>query len=605
MSDERNVPRLAPAETTIERRRDGSIVMRSPLAPREPAPTVGAWLERWASERPEAVAFAERASPTPGAPWTTLTWRQAFTDARAIGQALLERGLSPSRPVVVLSRNSLAHVRLMLGAMLASVPIVPISVAYSLRSRDHVQLKKIVDLVTPGMVFAEEGAPFLSALKSIDRPEIVTSGSLPELPTTPFAELLRTMPGRAIDAAAPGPDTIAKILMTSGSTGRPKGVLNPHRMLTANQEALAQVWPFLDDEPPVIVDWLPWSHTFGGNHNVNLVLRNGGTLYIDDGRPAPGAFETTLQNLRDIAPTLQFNVPAGYAMLVEALEVDEKLCEHFFSRLTGLFYAAAALPKSTWDRLDRVAERTLGHRIWLTTSWGSTETAPLVTSAHFPSEDPGNIGLPVPGVELRLVPSGDRFEMRVRGANVTPGYHREPEATVAAFDDEGFYRIGDAGTFVDEADPARGVRFAGRVAEDFKLASGTWVHVGLLRTQTLSLSGGLLSGAVVAGHDTDAVVLLAWLAPGPAGSLAPKAEGMAELVRHPAIHVALRQRLHSPEEGASRRIARVLLLEAEPDLDAGEITDKGYINASAVLRHRAREVARCIAGHGDDIVHLA
>ncbi|MEM6930536.1 MAG: feruloyl-CoA synthase [Myxococcota bacterium] len=603
MSD-RAVPRLAPAETALEPRSDGSFVLRSPRALHEPDPTVGTWLARWAKDKPDQIAFAERASPDHDAPWRTSTWRQIHADARAIGQALLDRRLSLERPVVVLSGNSLNHLRVMLGALLAGVPVVPVSQAYSLRSRDYLQLRSIVDRVTPGLVFAEPGPSFEPALRAIDRPEIVTSVPCEAIETTPLSALLRTMPD-SIDQAPVGPDTVAKILMTSGSTGRPKGVLNTHRMLTANQAAVAQVWPFLEEAPPVIVDWLPWSHTFGGNHNVNMVLRNGGTLYIDDGGPAPGKLELTLRNLRDVAPTLSFNVPAGYAMLVQALEDDASLCERFFSRLQAIFYAAAALPQATWERLDRVAERTLGHRVWLTTAWGATETAPLVTSAHFPSEDAGNIGVPVPGVELKLVPSGDRFEMRVRGPNVTPGYHRQPEVSANAFDDEGFYLIGDAGRLVDEADPSRGVRFEGRVSEDFKLASGTWVRAGPLRTKALSDAGGILSAGVVAGHDTDQVVLLAWLAPGPARGLAPNTTEMRELVRHPAIHVALRQRMRTSQTTASsRRIARVLLLEQEPDLDGGEITDKGYINAGAVLRNRPREVARCIAGDGDDIVDL-
>lgn len=598
---ERTLPRLAPAAARIDRRPDGSFVLSSPQPPRTPAPTVGTWLRRWAAERPDDVAFAER--PPGGEGWRTLTWAEAWSGARAIGQALLDRGLSLDRPVMVLSGNSVDHARLMLGAHLAGVPIVPVSEAYSLRSRDHAQLGRIAELVTPGLVFAESGAPFEAAVRAIDPPEVVASQ--PFAQSSPLSSLLATAPGPAIDAAAPGPDTVAKILMTSGSTGRPKGVLNPHRMLTANQEALAQVWPFVEERPPVIVDWLPWSHTFGGNHNLNLVLRNGGTMYIDGGRPAPGLFDVTVRNLREIAPTVQFNVPAGYAMLVHALETDPALCERFFSRLDAIFYAAAALPQDTWERLDRIAERTLGRRVWLTTAWGSTETAPLVTSAHFPTDEAGNIGLPVPGVELKFVPSGARLEMRVRGPNVTPGYHRHPEATAAAFDEEGFYRIGDAGRLVDDADPAAGVRFEGRVAEDFKLSSGTWVHVGPLRTSTLSAAGGLLSHAVVAGHDTDAVVLLAWLAPAPAQALAPSADGMADLVRDPAIHGALKERLRPSEDaGVSRRIARVLLLEAPPDLDGGEITDKGYINAAAVLANRASDVARCVEGEGDDIVAL-
>ena len=597
----RTVPRLGRAGAEVETHADGTFVVRSPQPLQPAAINLGTWLERWATESPEQTAFAERADEG----WRTLSWSEALAGARAIGQALLDRGLSLERPVMVLSGNSIDHVQLMFGCYLAGIPVVPISEAYSLRSRDHVQLRRITEQITPGLIFAEQGTPFREALERVDRQEIVTSRSVDGLDATPLSSLLQTSPGEALRSASVGPDTVAKILMTSGSTGRPKGVINTHGMLTANQQALAQVWPFVEERPPVLVDWLPWSHTFGSNHNLHLVLRNGGTMYIDRGRPAPGLFDETVTNLLEIAPTIQFNVPAGYAMLVNALESNEALRERFFSRLDAIFYAAAALPQDTWERLDRIAEATLGHRVWLTTAWGSTETAPLVTSAHFPSEDAGNIGLPVPGVELKFVPAGDRFEMRVRGPNVTPGYHRGPEATASAFDADGFYCIGDAGRLVHDADPSRGIRFEGRVAEDFKLASGTWVHVGTLRTQVLSATGGLLAHAVVAGHDTDAVVLLAWLAQGPATALAPDADGPGQLVRHLAIHEALRLRLRPPADaGVSRRIARVLLLQTPPDLDGGEITDKGYINAAAVLRNRARDVARCIAGDGEDVVEI-
>ncbi|MFT4624926.1 MAG: feruloyl-CoA synthase [Myxococcota bacterium] len=599
----RVVPALAPAEVQVEHRPDGTFVLRSTTPLRPSAPCLGQWLTRWAAERPDETVLAERHPDVAG--WRRLTWGDALADARAIGEALLARGLSLDRPVLVLSGNSLDHARVLFGGLLAGVPVVPVSVAYSLRSADHAQLSRIVDLVTPGLVFAEQGAAFATALDAValDGVEVVTSTPCPERATTPLSELLATVSSARLAAAAPGRDTVAKILLTSGSTGRPKGVLNTHGMLTANQEALAQVWPFVDASHPVLVDWLPWSHTFGGNHNLNLVLRNGGTLYIDDGRPAPGLFEATLRNLEDVAPTLQFNVPVGYAMLATALEARPALRERFFSRLQGVFYAAAALPQQTWERLDAVAEQALGHRIWLTTAWGGTETSPLVTSAHFPSEDASNIGVPVPGCALKFVPTEGKLELRVSGPNVTPGYHRQPEVTARAFDDEGFYRIGDAGRLVDPAAPSRGVRFDGRVAEDFKLASGTWVNVGRLRTETLSAADGWLTAAVVAGHDTDAVVLLAWLEPGRAAAVAGASGEMADWVQHPAVHAALQERLwRDPSQGASRRVARVLLLVDPPALDAGEITDKGYVNAAAVLANRAAEVARCIRGEGDDVV---
>lgn len=596
MHPPRFVPTLAAPQVWTARSADGGLVLRSGLALGTPAPNVGTWLVRWAAERPTAVAFAER---TADLRWRTLTWRQALADARSLGQAFVSRRLSVERPILVLSGNSIDHLTVLLAALLTGVPVVPVSTAYSLRSADHAQLRYIFDLVTPGLVFAEQGETYARALAALGLPsstvEVVTSDKS-GLTTHTLASLRGTTVDPTLDEriATVGPDTVAKILMTSGSTGRPKGVINTHRMLTANQQAIAQIWPFLDEEPPVIVDWLPWSHTFGGNHNLNMVLRTGGTMYIDEGRPAPGLFEATVRNLREVAPTLQFNVPAGYAMLVQALEADEALRQNFFSRLKGVFYAAAALPQATWEHLDRLAERTLGHRVWMTTSWGSTETAPLVTSASFASEDAGNIGVPVPGVELKMIPNGAKMELRVRGPNVTPGYHRQPDLTAAAFDEEGFYRIGDAGRLVDETDPSRGVRFDGRVSEDFKLSSGTWVNVGQVRTEAMSAVNGLFANVVVVGHDRDEVGLLAWLDGGVAGRLVGSAS-IADAVAAPAVHDALRTALreYNAGLGASRRVTRVLLLVDPPALDAGEITDKGYVNARAVLSSRPHEVERC------------
>lgn len=591
----RVLPRLARPD--IERRPlpGGGFVLTSRETLREPVANLGTWLTRWGRERPTGIALAERA---PDGRWRTLSWWEAHTHARGLAQALLDRRLSGERPVMILSGNSLDHACLMFAGLLVGVPVVPVSTAYSLRSGDHAQLKHIAALVTPGLVFAEQGATYAQALAALDLPsdvEIVTSDLRRSgVGTVGYHTLLGTTVGADLEerVRAVGPQTVAKILLTSGSTGRPKGVVNTHGMLTANQQALAQAWPFLDEQPPVIVDWLPWSHTFGGNHNLNLILRTGGTLYIDEGRPAPGLFAPTIANLREIAPTLQFNVPAGYAMLAQALEADEELRRTFFSRLQGVFYAAAALPQATWEHLDRLAERTLGHRVWMTTSWGSTETSPLVTSAHFASEDAGNIGVPVPGCALKFVPNGQKLELRVRGPNVTPGYHRDPALGAAAFDEDGFYQIGDAGTLVDPEDPSAGVRFDGRVAEDFKLESGTWVNVGEVRTRALSALNGLVTSAVVAGHGRDEVVLLAWLDAALAGQIAA-----GDPATDPAIHAAIRAglRAYNDGQGASRRVARVLLLTDPPALDGGEITDKGYVNARAVLANRPDDVERCFA----------
>jgi len=394
------------------------------------------------------------------------------------------------------------------------------------------------------------------------------------------------------------PDTVVKILFTSGSTGHPKGVLTTNRMLCANQQMMLQAWPFLAEEPPVLLDWLPWSHTFGGSHNLNMVLANSGSLWIDDGRPAPGLRERTLRNLGDVSPTIYFNVPAGYAALVPALEEDAELARRFFARLRIVFFAAAALPQQLWDRIERLAAR-LGASAQMTTSWGATETAPAATSAHFTSGRSDCIGVPLPGVRLKLAPVGDKLEIRVRGPNVTPGYHRRPDLTAAVFDDEGFYRTGDAVRLIDEAAPEAGLRFDGRIAEDFKLSTGTWVSVGTLRPALLSAADGLLQDAVLGGHDGDYVGALAWLNLAHARRLVgagDEADARA-LVGDRAVRGAVSRALErlNRDAGSSRQIARLLLLEDPPSLDAGEITDKGYINQRATLQRRRVLVERLFA----------
>ncbi len=598
----RRVPDLAEPRVRYTEEQQGGFELSSAQALRPADPHVGVWVARWAERRPHQVAFAERS----GAGWRSITWQELSQQTRSVAQALLHRELSLQRPVAILSANGIDHAVLSIAAALVGVPVVPVSAAYSLLSRDYAQLRQVLRLTTPGLVFCAQGAPFAAALDAVqlaaDVEIVVGDASLQSKGTTPWSDLLGTAPTQAVPAAAQsvGPDTVAKIMMTSGSTEAPKGVLTTHGMLTANQQAMAQVWPFVEAAPPVLVDWLPWSHTFGGSHNFNLVLRNGGTMYIDEGRPAPGRFSATLANLAEIAPTIQFNVPAGYGMLVQALEDDAALAKTFFSRIDAVFYAAAAMPQDTWQRLDRVAERTLGHRVWMTTAWGSTETSPLATSAHFALQRAGNIGVPVPGTALRFVPSGDKLELRVKGPNVTPGYHRDPERTKAAFDERGYYRIGDAGRLVDPSRPESGIIFDGRVTEDFKLSTGTWVNVAAVRTAALSAAGGLLSHAVVAGHDADWLALLAWVDSAAAARLGCTQDPTQDARVH--AELALRIGAYNEDVRAhSKQVRRLLLLSKPPDLDAGEITDKGYVNARAVLTHRASEVARVFGPkrHGD------
>jgi feruloyl-CoA synthase len=567
------VPRFAPAAVEVERRPDGASVLRSPQRLGPYARAVGEWLVRWATQAPDRVFLAERA----GDGWRRLTYREALDAVRRVGQGLLGRRLDATRPVAILSENGIDHAVLALGAMHIGVPVVPISPAYSLMSQDFGKLKAIFDLVRPGLVYAADPARFAPALDAV------------RVRATPIAELLAAAPTGRVDEAFAriGPDTIAKILFTSGSTGAPKGVINTHRMLCANQQMHAQAWQFLEDRPPVLVDWLPWNHTFGGNHNFNAVLRNGGTLYVDAGKPLPGLVETSVRNLREISSTIYFNVPRGFDLLLPYLESDAALRASFFRDLEVVCYAGAALPQNLWERFERLA---VGERrgVAMVSAWGATETAPGVALVHYPIERAGVIGLPAPGCELKLVPSGGKLEARVRGPNVTPGYYGRDDLTRAAFDEEGFYKIGDALKFADPADPAKGLVFDGRVAEDFKLGTGTWVHVGAVRVKLIAAGNPLIQDAVITGHDRDAVGALVFLNPAAAAGMTPEAA-------RAGVAAALRKLAAESGPGSSTHPVRALVLAEPPSIDANEITDKGYVNQRAVLERRAALVERLYA----------
>src|SRR5688572_8057944 len=556
--------RLAPAKVELEKRRDGSMLLRSPQKLAPYARCVTEWLVQWSDKAPERVFLAERGK---GDTWRKITYREAYGSVRRIAQALLERGLNAQKPVAILSDNSIDHALLALGALHVGIPAAPISAAYSLLSKDFGKLRYIFDLVRPGLVFAAEAQKFAPALEAVGAQSISV------------AELLEANPGSTQERehSKVRPETIAKILFTSGSTGTPKGVINTHRMLCANQQMLAQAWPFVEDRPPVVVDWLPWNHTFGGNHNFNLVLRNGGTIYVDGGKPAPGLVETTVRNLKEIAPTMYFNVPRGYDLLLPCLEKDVELRRNFFRELDVLFYAAAALPQNLWDKLQKAAKAERRSPAMLS-AWGSTETAPLATSVHFPMERAGVIGLPVAECELKLVPAAGKLEVRVRGPNVRPGYYKRPDLTKAAFDEEGFYRIGVAVKFADPADPAKGLVFDGRVAEDFKLAPGTWVHVGAVRVQLIAAADPLIQDAVITGHDRDEVGAMVFLSPA-AKDLSPE-----------VVRTRLAAVLQKMQGGSSLHPRRLLVMTEPPSIDANEITDKGYMNQRAVLERRAAMV---------------
>ena len=624
----------APVSVRATRRANGEVLLDSghalPALPR----CTSEWLEHWARVAPERTWMAERIpaitpapafAPVPAvsaaaapAGWRRISYGQARLAARAIGAGLLSRGLSAERPVVVLSDNSVDHGLLTLACLYVGVPIAPISPAYSLMSKDHAKLKAIFKLLNPGLVYVGDEAPFAPTLAALAEFgfELVASRPLSAgSRALSFGGLLQTTVGADVDVAyaAVGPDTIAKFLFTSGSTGDSKAVINTQRMLTSNQVSWRVLWPFLAEEPPVLVDWMPWNHTFGGNADCNMVLANGGTMYIDEGKPAPGLVEKTAANLADIAPTIYLNVPRGFDMLLPFLENDAGLRKNFFSRLKMIFYAGAALPPSLWARLEKLGIEETGQRVRMTSAWGSTETAPMATSVHYDIEKAGVIGNPAPGSTLRLLPVGEsegkqKYEIRVKGPNITPGYWKRDDLTRAAFDEEGFYKIGDAVRFADEADPGRGIEFAGRVSEEFKLSSGTWVHTGALRVKAIAALAPLAQDIVVAGHDREFISFMIFpnvqacrtLATGLAAD-AP----LPQVIVHEAVRALVDKGLRAlqAEGGGSSTFARrALLLHEAPNIDAGEITDKGYINQRAVLTRRAAQVEALYAAALDPAI---
>jgi feruloyl-CoA synthase len=595
--------KLGPADVTVERRGDGAILMRSP----HPLPAypriLTERLAHWASTAPDRVFLAQR--DVRGA-WRTITYAETYTAVRAIAAALLERGLNADRPVAILSGNDIEHALLGLAAMHVGIPYAPISVPYSLLSQDFGKLKAIVEVLAPGLVFAANGVVFARAIAAAlpHGVEVVVTNNPPsERAATLFARLVKAAATADVETAHArvAPDWLAKILFTSGSTGRPKGVENTHRMLCANQAMIRSGLAFLADEPPVIVDWLPWNHTFGSNHNFNLVLDNGGSLYIDEGKPLPGAIEATALNLRDIAPTIYFNVPKGFEMLLAYLAAEPALRQTFFSRLKVMFYAGAALAQHVVDAYEELAVRATGERILFMSSLGSTETAPAALSCTWDCDRVGNVGLPLPGVELKLVPRDGKLEARLKGENIMPGYWRAPALTADAFDDERFYKIGDALKFADPSDPAKGLLFDGRLAEDFKLATGSWVSVGPLRAAFMAHFAPLVRDVVLAGADRDEVTALIFPDLDACRKIAARlpADAPTRLLLADQSVVEAFARLvdtfAAASTGTSSRVTRAVLLAEPPSLDIGEMTDKGSINQRAVLAHRSSIVEELYA----------
>ena len=554
-------------------------------------------LLHWATQTPERTFMARR-KPLPQGQtgdWQHLTYAQALSAARHIGQGLIDRGLNTDRPVVILSENSLEHAMMALACMMVGVAYCPISPAYATLSQDFEKLHHILRTLTPGLVMAADAQRYGKALMACvadDIEVVLCEGELPNRRTTRFEDLRHTTPTDAVDQAmqATGPDTVVKFLFTSGSTQMPKGVINTHRMWCANQQQMWQSMPVLGETPPVLVDWLPWNHTFGGNHNVGLVLFHGGSLYIDDGKPVPALMPETLRNLREIAPTVYFNVPTGLEAIANAMQTDEVLRRNLLSRVRMFFYSGAALAQPIWDSLHASQEREIGQRIVMGTGLGMTETGPFGIFVPRPEVASGDLGLPGAGLQLKLAPVGDKTEVRYKGPNVTPGYWRDPERTAEAFDEEGFLRSGDAVVWLDPLQPNLGLRFDGRIAEDFKLATGTFVSVGPLRARIIATCAPYVHDAVITGlnqHEVGALLLatprVRELCPLPAQAPWP------DVLQHPVVLAHFQDclnQLATQATGSANRVARWLLLTEPPSIDLGEITDKGSINQRAVLKHR-------------------
>ena len=593
-----NPKMLAPRQAEREDLGGNQFILRNPTAIAPFARCVGEYLETWSRQTRDALAFAE---PRAGGGWRELRWGELRVQVGRIAQSLLDLQLTPNAPLVVLSDNSLDHMLLLLAGMHIGRPVCSVSSGYTrLAKGDFTRIHGILHALQPALVYGADSTVYGPALKAADlhATAVFSHGADEFRGALSFAQLLETEETPAVMEAFARitPDTHAKYLLTSGSTGHPKVVINTHRMLCANQQMLAQTLRFVEQEKPVLLDWLPWSHTFGGNHNTFMAMRNGGCLYIDDGRPMPGLVDKTIAHLREVQPTVYFNVPKGYEMMLPALESDLELARRFFAKLRMVFYAGAGMPESIWRRLEAVAAKVRSEPVWFTTSWGSTETAPAITFANWQLHGPGVIGLPMPGAEIKFIPNGGKLEMRIRGPNIFPGYRNNPKATSEAFDADGFYCIGDAGYLVDEQDPSSGIVFNGRVAEDFKLTSGTWVSVGTLRLKLVAALAPHVQDAVITGHDRDELGALLFLTES-ARSL-PEAQLRADLQQ------GLRA-MKAGGGGSSQTPTRVLCLPDTPNMATGEITDKGYVNQRLSLQQRAKEVLALYASPNDArVIHL-
>src|SRR5262245_10166424 len=596
-----------PRANAVERRPDGVIILKSriPLQPYEKH--IPASLAKWAKDAPDRIWLAQRGGPD--RQWRKVSYGEAKHIVDGLTQGLLNLGVADGRPVTILSGNSIEHALMTQAAMQARLPAAPVSPAYSLMSQDHLKLKYLFDLIKPAVVMVQDGPTFEKALKALDLTGVTVVHVLRPcdgIKSISFADLAATPVTKAVEEsiAKIRPDTVGKLLFTSGSTGMPKAVINTQEMMCANAAQMMQVRPRKADAPvSTVLDWMPWNHTMGGNAAFHPILVDGGTLYIDDGRPMPGQFEETLKNLHEVSPTYYANVPAGYAALAAAMEKDDALCRSFFKNLSIMAYGGARLPDDLYDRMQALAVKTTGERILFYTGWGSTETAPTATGTYWDTERVGLIGLPFPGVELKMVPCGSKYELRLRGLNVTSGDFGQPELTKKMFDDEGFYCIGDAGVFVDDTDPLQGIIFAGRVVEDFKLTTGTFVHVSSLRTDAIAAATPVVHDALVAGQDREFIGLLAWPNLHACRQIVGNPDASFEdVVKHPEVIACFKRGLeahNASSTGSSMRISRAMLMAEPPSIDGNELTDKGYINQRAGLERRAALVERLYAKKPD------
>ncbi len=585
----------------MDHRADGSTVLYS-LVPLEPHPyRLTDRLIHWATVAPDRIFIGRK---NEAGSWDTLTYAETFAKVKSIAQALLHKKVSPSQPIAVLSENSIEHGLMALAALHIGVPYSAIAPAYSLRSTDFEKLKHVINLLTPGLIFVQDGKKYEKALKAVANDVEVVSLHKPdrECMFTHFDELITTQPTEEIDSAfaAIQPDTVAKILFTSGSTGLPKGVINTHENMSTNWQQITQTFPFIKEEGLEFIDWLPWNHTFGGNHNFGLTVFNGGSLYIDDGNPTPKGIAATVANLKERRPTIYFNVPKGFEDLIPHFKNDEQLRKQFFSNLKMLFYAGAGMPQHVWNVLEELAVETVGEKILIGTGLGCTETCPSALFASEPGGFAGWLGVPVPGLELKLVPSGGKLEARYRGKNVFPGYWRQPELTAKAFDEEGFYCTGDALKFVDETNANKGMIFDGRIAEDFKLNTGTWVNVGVLRAQMIAAGDGLIQDVVITGHDNEFVGAIVFAGVDYCKRITNLGTEVAmnEIIQHKTVKEKLQEVLNEmaiKNTGSASLVKRAVFADFNLNIDKGEVTDKGSINQRMIIQNHPELVEKLYA----------